>query len=205
MRRLRKISLWVILVLVLGITMTILFSPYGYKDELGYRAVSFSTEIDAPADSVFKYLGNSANAHYWSSFVDHITPLNNDSFADGTAGARRRCFQHADGSGATWDELITEVVPNKKRQLTIYNMQGFPLKADDLATEQLYQPTGNNKKCKLTFTVFYLHHNPGLFDQLKTYYAAYKIKSIFTHNLENIKRNVESRQTEKQGITTHPN
>lgn len=89
-----------------------------------------SVEINAPAEKVYNYLGNSAHAGEWSVFVDHITPLNTDSVADGSAGSRRRCFTTAAETGATWDETITQNIPNKKREIIIYNMINFPMVAN---------------------------------------------------------------------------
>lgn len=195
MKRRIKFSLWTTAIIVLSIAGMIVFSPYGSQPALGYPAVMHSVVIDAPVDSVYGYLGNSGNAHYWSVFVDHITTLNADTVRDGTVGSRRRCFQYADETGAVWDELTTEVIANKKRQLTIYNMKGFFVQADGLATEQLYEPLEGGMKCRLTLTLFYLEHHPGMIDQIKTYYAAYKVKSIFAGNLEKIKQNAEARQT----------
>ena len=191
MKRRTKVFIGIIVTLVVTACLAILFSPYGEHEGYDYKLICTSVDIDAPPDSVFKYLGNSDHARDWSVYVDHITALNNDSFPDGVAGARRRCFRNADETGIWWDELITIVEPGKRRQLTIYNMNNFPIAASDLATEQLYQPLDNGRKCRLTFTVFFLHHDPGVLETLKTYFAAYTIKDVFEQNLANIKRFAE--------------
>jgi hypothetical protein len=189
--KLKKWTLGIGSVLLLSVMGMIVFSPYGSHEGFSYKLVKVNIEIDAPVDSVFKFLGKSANASKWSVFVDHITPLNADSFPDGSVGCRRRCFCNKDETGVQWDELTTVRIPNEKRQLTIYNMKNFSMTADHLATEQLYEKTADNK-CSLTFTVFYKDTKPSLMESFKLYFAAYKIKSIFVRNMTNIKRIVET-------------
>jgi hypothetical protein len=198
MKRRTKIFIGILLTLVVIVVLTILFSPYGKHDGYNYKLVHTSVDINVPADSVFKYLGNSANAQDWSVYVDHITALNNDSFPDGVAGARRRCFRNPDEKGIWWDELVTIVEPGKRRQLTIYNLNNFPMGANGLATEQLYEPLDNGSKCRLTFIVFFLKHDPSMWESFKTYFAAYTIKSVFDENLQNIKHFTEQKYGTKQ-------
>jgi hypothetical protein len=193
MKRFKKTLYIFLAATVLGMSAVILFSPYGNHPGFDYKLVLHSVEINAPPDSVFRFLGNSANASKWSVFVHHISPLNPDSFPDGTPGSRRRCYCQADEKGTRWDEVLTEVVPGKKRQILCYNLVDFTMTANDLATEQLYEPLGGNK-CKLTFTVFYRHNQPTLWESIKTYLSAYKMKSIFEDNMNNIKRIVETGQ-----------
>src|ERR1051326_4267005 len=187
MKKLKKIIIVSLGLILLALTGAIMFSPYGKHDGFNYKLILNTVEINAPADSVYKYLGNSANAKKWSVFVNHISTLNSDSFPDGSVGSRRRCFCNADEKGTQWDELVTEVVPGKKRQITIYHMVDFSMSAEHLATEQLYEPLGTNK-CKLTFTVFFKHAQPPLWESIKTYIVAYRIKSIFKANMDNIKK-----------------
>lgn len=189
--RVKKWSIRIGLALVLLIIGMVVFSPYGAQKDFPYKLVKCTVEINAPADSVFRFLGNSANATKWSVYVDHIIPLNRDSFPDGTIGSRRRCFCKKDESGIKWDELITEKIADKKRQLLLYNLEGFPITAEHLATEQLYENLGDNK-CSLTFTLFFKDAKPGLWESLKTYFAGYKIKDIYSANMDNIKRIVET-------------
>lgn len=187
----RRIAIWFFILLIpFAVALIVIFSPFGNHDGFNYKLVKHTVHINAPVETVFKFLGNSANASRWSVFVDHISPLNADTVTDGKVGSKRRCFCHPDEKGTQWDELITEVVPGKKRQLTIYNMQGFSMSEEGLATEQLYESPGPNTT-RLTFTVFYKDKKPGLIGLLKTYLAAYRIKSIFRENMDNIKRLVE--------------
>ncbi len=196
MKRRTKILLGTFITVDIIIAAVFLCSPYGRHEGFDYKLIPASVDIAAPPGEVFAYLGNSGHAKDWSVYVDHITPLNSDSFPDGAVGSRRRCFQQADEQGTWWDELITIVEPGKRRQLTIYNMHGFPMSADGLATEQLYTPLENGTKCRLTFTVFFSDHDPGAWDAFKTYLGAYKIKSIFEKNLASIKRIVEQQRHE---------
>jgi len=177
--------------IVLIMSAGIYASPYGNDEKFSYKLMRETVEIAAPIADVYQYLGKSENAKDWSVFVDHITPLNADEVRDGAVGSIRRCFVQADEKGVIWDELTTIVESNKRRQLTIYNLQGFPMTADNLRTEQLYKKI-SDQETKLTFTVFFAE-NPSLCDHLKMYYAAYQIKSIFTDNMMNIKKFVEQK------------
>lgn len=190
MKKWKKISLITLSILILGMILMIIFSPYKHYGKNNYRSVDYTITINVPADSVFRYLGNSGNAEDWSSFVDHITALNEDKYPDGTVGSIRRCFQNKDEKGIIWDEEILEVIPNKLRRLSIYNLQGFSLQADGLQTEQIYKELGPGKM-ELTFSVFFRDHEPSWIESLKMYYASYTMKSIFAANLKNVKRLTE--------------
>lgn len=193
-KRFKSLKKWLAiagLLLLLLLTGMVAFSPYGKQKDFPYKLVKHTVEINAPVDSVFNLLGKSSMASSWSVYVDHITPLNADSFPDGTTGSRRRCFCENDETGIQWDELITENIPDKKRQLVLYNLKGFPITADHLATEQLYEKLSENK-CSLTFTLFFKDSKPGLLESLKTYFAGYKIKDIYSANMYNIKRIAET-------------
>jgi len=197
MKRFKRILLITLALVILAITGGIVFSPYGNHDGFDYKLVEHTVEIDAPADSVFKYLGNSDNARHWSVFVDHITPLNADSFPDGMPGGRRRCFSNPEETGLQWDELITIVEPGKRRQLVCYDLKDFPMAAKNLATEQLYAPLGP-WKCRLTFTLFFYEGKSTWWDELKTYFGAYRVKSIYEQNMANIERLTEERYAQKK-------
>jgi hypothetical protein len=192
-KKMTKRFLYVFLFLSLLLATTIVFSPYGFKKGFSYKLIKYPIDINAPAEKVFQFLGNSNNAALWSSFVNHITVLNRDSFADGTPGSRRRCYRDKSEKGFQWDELITEEVRNQKRQLTIYNLRNISITVQHLATEQLYEPI-NDKKCRLTFTVFFKDATPTIWETIKVYMAAYKIQPIFKRNLSNIKRILEREQ-----------
>jgi uncharacterized protein YndB with AHSA1/START domain len=193
MKRFKKLFLWLFILLTAGLTAAILFSPYGKHEGFDYKLIKHTVEIDAPVEKVFNFLGNSENAKRWSVFVNHITPLNTDTFADGTPGARRRCYQQADEQGIQWDELITIVEKNKRRQLTCYDLKDFPMTAENLATEQIYEELPG-KGCRLSFTLFFYQDRSTWWDELKTYLAAYKVKSIYEENMANIKRIVEAEE-----------
>ena len=167
------------------------FSPYGNHNGFDYKLVKVSVDIDAPPAEVFTYLGNSDNAEEWSSFVEHITHLNPDEKADGELGAKRRCFKNKDESGEVWDEEILVVEENERRQLSCYNFQNFYLSVDNLLTEQLYEELEDGTKTRLSFTLFYPSGKASFIDELKMYFAAYEIASIYEANLQNIKHYVE--------------
>ncbi|MEO6638683.1 MAG: SRPBCC family protein [Ginsengibacter sp.] len=190
-----KWLLSVLLLLLFIIAIMVWLSPYGGDKRFSHEVIIQTIDIHAPAERAFLFLGNSNNASHWSSFINHITVLNVDSFADGNVGSRRRCFQNKNEKGMQWDELITKVEVNKERELIIYNLQHFAMMADNLATEQFYENIGSNN-CRLTFTLFFKKDNPSIWDALKLYVAAYKIKPIFKRNLNNIKQIIEHRQNE---------
>ena len=194
-KKMKKRIIIISLVIVCLLTIIVILSPYRSYEGYPYRLIKHTVEINAPVKTVFDFLGNSKNASRWSVFVHHIITLNADEVADGKPGSRRRCFCNADEKGTQWDELITEVIPNHKRQLTIYNLKEFPMTAKNLATEQLYEAVGENR-CRLTFTVFFKDAEPTLMEKIKLYIGSYKIKSIFKQNMENIKTIVEK---EKNG------
>lgn len=193
-KKLGRFTLYTLLIVTIAVTAMIVFSPYGNREGYNYKVIHTSVVINAPLDSVFRYLGKSQNAAKWSVFVRDIQPLNADRYPDGTVGGRRRCYSREDPA-MQWDELITAVQPNKRRQLVIYNLKNFSLTASGLTTEQRYEKI-SAAQCRLTFTVFY-NRQPDFFETLKTYFAAYKIKRIFKQNLDNIKRINEGRAPEK--------
>jgi hypothetical protein len=158
----------------------VVFSPY--KNNV----VQYTTIINAPAAKVFTYTGNANTAKNWSSYVNHITPLNPTVAQDGTIGSTRRCFKNADEQGIVWDEDVVVVQEILRRKLTIYNAKGFPIMANHLATEQLYHAIDSNKM-QLTFTLFFDAENISVIDKLKMHFASYRVKSIFEKNLANIK------------------
>ncbi|HLP53455.1 MAG TPA: SRPBCC family protein [Fluviicola sp.] len=190
-KRTRKVLLWLFSVVIAGMMLLIFFSPYGSHEGFSYKLIRESVVVDVPVDSAFRFLGNSDNARRWSVYVDHITTLNSIRTPDGTPGSIRRCFCNKDEKGQRWDELITLVEPNKRRQLTTYNLVDFPMQANGLASEQRYRKIAENR-CEITFTLFFANHDPGFWDELKTYFGAYKVQSIFRQNLDNIKRILET-------------
>lgn len=187
----KKTGIIILIVLPILLILAILASPFKSHEGFDYLLIKHTTIINAPVEKVFSYLGNSDNAQNWSVFVDHITALNANEIPDGKIGSERRCFVSADEKGTQWDERITEVVPNQKRQLTIYNLEGFPITAQNLATEQLYEEFEG--KCRLSFTVFYKDTEPTWAEYFKTLLAAYRIKSLFKKNMANIKEIIENK------------
>lgn len=189
--RFKKITLISLSILVIGLTIMIVTSPFGNHKNFNYKLVIHSVEINAPVDSVYSFLGKSSNASKWSVFVNHINPLNSDKVPDGMVGCQRRCFQNADEKGLQWDEEITIAELNKRRQLTIFNLKDFAMKADGLATEQIYEAISSGKT-RLSFTLFYLNNNPSFIDLIKTYFSAFEVKSIYERNMANIKQIIET-------------
>jgi len=179
--------------LTVGCIATILFSPFGSKKGFAYKLVIHSVEINAPADSVYRFLGRSSNAAKWSVFVNHINPLNTAEVPDGKVGCMRRCFKHADEQGLQWDEEIVVADFAKRRQLTVFNMKDFYMQADGLATEQIYEPIGEHRT-RLSFTLFFKNNDPSLLELFKTYCAAYEVKRIYKGNMANIKTIIENGQ-----------
>ncbi len=183
---------WGIVLVSIGLGGMISASPYGQQEGFSYKLLTQSVIINAPSKHVFDYLGNSEHAKDWSVFVNHITPLNEMEIEDGKVGSIRRCFTQADENEMYWDEVTTEVVPNKKRQLLIYNYHKFPMVTTDLVTEQLYEKI-NKEQTQLTFTVFYKTATPSYIQELKLYWVAYQIQPIFEKNMENIKSLIEQK------------
>lgn len=193
-RRFKKIVLYAVGVLVLaGLVLTVI-SPYK-KHSNDYRTVEATIEISAPVDSVFDYMKHSAHASDWSSYVDHITPLNSPEYSDGEVGSERRIFVNADERGARWDERILAVERNHHRILSIYNIHEMTLSAEGLHTEQRYEKLGEGTS-KLSLVLYFNEEHDGYWNQLWMHIASFKIKTIFEKNLKNIKREIESRGNE---------
>ena len=188
---LKKIGITLSILIPIILAIAFLASPFKTHEGFDYPLIKQTIIIDAPIEKVFGYLGNSDNASNWSVFVDHISTINGREVLDGKVGSERRCFVRKNKQGMQWDELTTEVIQNKKRQLTIYNLENFPITAQNLATEQIYQLTNDNK-CALSFTLFYKDVEPTWGEYFKTTFAAYLIKSIFRKNMENIKEIIET-------------
>jgi hypothetical protein len=161
-----------------------IFSPY--KDK-----VVSSVGIDMPCEMAFDYLGNSDNASDWSTFVDFIETINENSVSDGEVGSKRMCYTNWDQSGFKWEEEVLEKVQDKYRKLSCYNYQGLWLRAPVLKTEQIYAE--KDYGCEVQFTLDFMY-NPSLWDLAKMKFSAYRIKSIFNKNLANIKKEVTKRR-----------
>ena len=187
----KKFFRWTLLVCCLIFLLVLIFSPYKQNDEVGYRCVASSIEINASTDEVYTYLGNSDNARVWSTYVDHITTLNADRVTDGNVGSIRRCFKQKDEKGIVWDEEVLLVEKNKRRRLSIFNSKNFPIITAGIRTEQIYEKINENKT-KLTFTMYVQQDKMGFFPYIKTKLSAYFIAYYFEKNIANIKQEVEN-------------
>ena len=175
----------------IGFCLFIASTPFKTYQGDKYPKLKVSTIINAPACQVFEYLGNSKNANDWSVFVDHITPIKGN---DGDLHSFRRCFRDLSEQEETWDEEIIIVEPCKRRRLSIFNFKNFPIEANGLLTEQLYEDLGQGKS-KLTFTLFFTEEAHYTWPLLKMHAASFYIKNIFEDNLENIKTLNESEKS----------
>lgn len=173
--------------LVIAGAIVFLFSPYRSTKGNVEKIVS-SIHIKTNACEAFEYLGNSSHASDWSSFVSHIDPLEG---VDGETGSKRRCFTDDGAEAWRWDEEIIEKINCKKRKLSIYKLVNFPLVANGLMTEQIYEIT-SREECKLSLTLFF-EEKTNLFNYIKMKMAAYYIESIFDKNLNNIKSILENK------------
>jgi len=178
-----KWSVRYLAVAIVALGILIFCSPYGTQDGYAQKAIIVETDIHAPSSKVFEYLGKSENASKWSTFVKQIKSIN--LIKDGEEGSKRRCFGKEDG--VVWDEEILEAKANKKRLLNVYNAKGFVMMAENLLTEQVYEPITKNKT-KLKLTLFFKEGKRNLYSELKMYFAAYIVADIFKDNLSNIKR-----------------
>jgi len=167
-------------------------SPFKYNAKSGLYQLENKITINQPVEKVFSYLGNSGNASKWSSYVSHIKTINPNEVKDGTTGSIRRCFKKANEQGIVWDEEITQVKTNQLRELSIFNLNGFPIKSNDLFTQQQYHPVSKQQ----TILVFGLYKPKtkltGFTDWLKLKSTGYYVAFIFNKNLNNIKKEIES-------------
>ena len=187
-RHLKQLALVIPILLIVGLVGLLVWSPYREHEGFPNRLIKETVEIQAPCESIYEYLGNSANARSWSVFVDHITPLNVDQVPDGAQGSIRRSFRNADESGMTWDEYF-ELVEPLRRRLVIYDVTGVPTTEGELLTEQLYEPMSDDG-CRLSFTLFF-RKDPSFRDGLLMRLSAHEIARIFRNNIGNVKRRNE--------------
>lgn len=188
-----------VLALAVGL---IIYSPYKRHPGVDYRILSQSVEIAGAADSVYRFLGDTANVKRWSVFVDEIRPLNADSVAPWDPGSRLRCFVRKGakgGKGGTekrWDETVLEAVPGRKRILVLYGFAGFSAAPDSLTMEQIFTPLedadGREVGAGLLTFNLYFTRGPGWRETFQMFFAAYSIKGIFSRDLANVKRVIES-------------
>ncbi len=176
-----------LIVSILFFILLLVFSPYGKQIGFDQKVLVQKVDINAPVEQVYNYLGNSDHAKDWSSFVHHISLLNQSDHQDGTVGSIRRCFKNKNERGITWDEKTLINIFNKKRRLNIFNINGLLVTSDHLLTEQIYHSIGSDR-CQLSFTLFLETEKSTWLDEVKMYAASYFIAPIFKTNLENIKR-----------------
>ena len=190
MKTLRNIAF--ITLVILGLLY--LFSPFGKNQDIEEWELEEHVLIESNIDSVYAYLSNSENASDWSSYIDHITPLNSDSILDGELGSLRRCFKQKTEGGIVWDEEIIKIqeTPTLYRELSIFNLQNFPLQTTELTTRQHYHKLNNNST-QLTFGLYKSTNISNWTDVLKMKFTGYYISSIFKTNLSNIKAEIEKR------------
>jgi len=190
MKYVYRVSFSVITLFLLLIALMVVFSPYGKGGLYENRFLHSSIKINATKKNAYEVMGNSNNARKWSVFVHHINTLNSDEITDGSVGSLRRCYQNENELGLKWDEQIIINEINKRRRLSIFNMVGFEMSAENLLTDQVYEDIDGG--CKLTFTLFFDSTKEiSLIDELKMYFAAYTAKDIFDKNLVNIKCLIE--------------
>lgn len=177
--------------LVLFFIGAVALSPFKYnKQNKRYELVN-QVNVEVPVHEAFEYLGNSANARVWSVFVKEVIPLNQEKIEDGKPGSMRRCICMDKSPCDYWDEEILEVLKDKKRVLSIYNLNGFPVTMEGLVTEQIYSSTGASS-CTVGLTLYKSSENLSWWQRVKLKLAGYYVARVFRGNLENIKSDVES-------------
>ena len=181
---LKKISLVFFALLIFLLTLSYIFSPYTGYDS---GKIKSSVYIDMPCELAYDYLGDSDHARDWSVFVDFIETINGNEVGDGKVGSKRICYTNEDKTGFYWEEEVLKNIKNEYRQLSCYGFENLFISSPTLVTEQVYDPNANG--CNLTFTLDY-QEEPNFWQLLKIKYSAYRIKSIFDHNLANIKNEV---------------
>ncbi|HLO53116.1 MAG TPA: SRPBCC family protein [Saprospiraceae bacterium] len=182
----KKIILFILISTFIVLGIWLYTSPFIKNESTGLYELETSIIINAPKEKVFAYLGNSSNASEWSSFVHHITPT--DPLEDGKVGSVRRCFKEEDESGIWWDELTTQVqtTPLMYRELSLYNLNYFPMTTSDLFTRQIYKSIHNNQT-ELTFGLYKEIDKTNIWDIIKMKFSGRTISDIFEKNLDNIK------------------
>jgi hypothetical protein len=191
-----------VLALAVGL---IVKSPYQRHPGTGHRMLSQGVDIAAAADSVFLFLGDTADAGRWSVYIDAIKPLNADSVTPWAPGSRFRCFvrkgrnagkEGTDGKERSWDEIVREAVPGRRRSLVLYGFAGFSAAPDSLTLEQVFTPLKDADgrevgASRLDFNLYFTRE-PGWKETLQMFFAAYSIQGIFSRDLAAVKRVLET-------------
>ena len=166
-------------------------SVYEWNTAENAFKLSVSIEVNVPVDQAYTYLGNSENAKTWSVYVSSIETLNTADFEDGQQGSVRRCYVKGSENKQFWDEQILINQENRLRQLSIFNLNNFPLTAENLITEQRYF-SNEDGFCVLEFSLFF-RENARFLDRIKMHFASRIVRSIFEQNLQNIKKALEAK------------
>jgi hypothetical protein len=203
---------------LLGLAGLLLVSGCGSKELStpgGPGVYEYTVSIAAPIDSVWRYVGNSANAREWSVYFHHITPLDTSRTGvplppDGTIGSVRVCYRRADETGPTWDEVVTgldSTGTERHRRIRTYRlrgfggMQGWLARRTEYSVTQIYQERGDSTA--LTFRTQLLRPDN---DVMRWAFAreADEVVRVFRLNLENIKAALEARQHGARYVRLHP-
>lgn len=168
--------------LIIGMVFLWFNSPYGKYSK---SPIVTSVHIEAPCQKVYEYLGNSDHARDWSVYVAFLETLNSEEVPDGEVGSKRMCYTQEDKQGFSWEEEVLEIKKGKYRKISCYSFQNLFVNTSDLITEQVYEEETDG--CKLSFTLDYAK-KPSFWELVKIKYSAYKIKSVFEGNIENIKK-----------------
>ena len=158
------------------------------------EAVSESITVNAPVSELWKYASDSTKAVDWSIYFDHISPLAGPA-PDGQVGSLRRCFRNKNEQGEFWDEVITQIAPEKLRQITTYNFGNYPLrfvhKDEYVFVRQIYRAI-DDKTSELKFETMYRPESNFIF-KLIFKMSRKETTEIFKLNLENIKAAIEGK------------
>lgn len=153
-----------------------------------------SIVIAAPIEEVWKYVSDSANAKNWSVYFSHIRPLP-AGVPDGEPGSLRRCFRNPDEKGRMWDEMVVEVVPQKRRLIHSYEFRGYwpeaQIRGAGTLVVQGYEAI-DSTRTRLSFQTALI---PGLTAVQRTELklAMPDVRKIFRRNLENIREAIEKK------------
>ena len=184
--KLLKFVLFVMAMLIGGVYF---LAPVSWNEAEAAWMVSSTKVINKPVCEVYDYMGISDRASDWSCFVKKIIPLNANSHADGTIGARRKCLVKDFRPGRSWEEEIIINNTCDRRRLSIEKLHGFPATAQLLYTDQIYRKIdAKNSKLEL---VVYLQPRTN-WDYLKFVFFSPYISGIFSKNLNGIKEQLET-------------
>lgn len=178
--------------------------------------IHHAVTVDAPVEAVWEYGSDSTRAAEWSVYFDHIVPIEGEGLApDGTVGAYRICYRHADRTGPRWGETTEDATPLQHREIHTFDLRGFqfgPLaKLTEHEVHQDYAAVGSDST-RLTFRSR-LRRPEGLlglivFPVLKASYlvtgAREAGQQVFIWNLENIAAAVAARHAGVPYERPHP-